>query len=341
MPRLGSVPLSVLDLAIVGSGSTDADAVNRSVALARHVEELGYTRFWTAEHHNTPSVASSVPDLLALRVADSTSVIRVGSGGVMLPNHSPLQVAERYLTLEAFHPGRIDLGIGRAPGTDMRTAHALRRSDATDYAKQVEELTGFLDGSLPSRHPYSGVQAVPQGPSRPPLWFLGSSLSSAALAAERGERYVFAAHLAPHLAADAVRLYKERFRPGPALERPYVIVSAAVIAADDDLRADRLAGSSALAFVHTTTGRLHRLPSPEEVDAYKWTAQERLVGQSYLQGQFIGGPKTVEEGLRHLLDTTDADELMITSTLHSAADHRRSFEIVAEISAAAREKAMS
>ncbi|MEU9456968.1 LLM class flavin-dependent oxidoreductase [Streptomyces sp. NPDC048277] len=336
MSRLGSVPLSVLDLAMVGSGSTDAEAVNRSVDLAQHVERLGYTRFWTAEHHNTASVASSAPDLMALRIADSTSTIRVGSGGVMLPNHSPLQVAERYLTLEAFHPGRIDLGIGRAPGTDMRTAHAVRRSDALDYAKQVEELAGFLDGALPSGHRYEGIRALPQGPSRPPLWFLGSSMSSAALAAARGERYVFAAHLAPHLAGVAVQHYRERFKPSRALKRPYAIVSAAVIAADDDLQAERLAGSSALAYTQTVAGRLHLLPSPKEVEAHRWTDQERAIGQSYLQGQVIGGPQTVASDLADVLDVTGADELMVTSTVHSAEDHRRSFEIIAEIAAAAK-----
>ncbi|MFF5365168.1 LLM class flavin-dependent oxidoreductase [Streptomyces scabiei] len=336
MSRLGSVPLSVLDLAIVGSGSTDAEAVNRSVALAQHVERLGYRRFWTAEHHNIASVASSVPDLLALRVADATSTIRVGAGGVMLPNHSPLQVAERYLTLEAFHPGRIDLGLGRAPGTDLRTAHAVRRSDALDFGSQIDELTGFLDGTLPSGHRYEGVRALPQGPSRPTLWILGSSMASASLAAARGERYVFAAHLAPQSVGVAVRHYRERFRPSPDLKRPYAIASAAVIAAEDDAQADRLAGSSALGFVHTMTGRLHRVPSPEEVDAYRWTEQERAVGQSYLQGQIIGGPKTVETGLTDLIEATGADELMITATVHSAADHRRSFEIVAEVVADAK-----
>ncbi|MFG2937841.1 LLM class flavin-dependent oxidoreductase [Streptomyces sp. NPDC048282] len=336
MSRLGSVPLSVLDLATVGSGSTDAEAVNRSVDLARHVEALGYRRFWTAEHHSIPSVASSSPDLLALRVADATSTIRVGAGGVMLPNHSPLQVAERYLTLEAFHPGRIDLGLGRAPGGDLRTAHAVRRSDALDFGSQIDELTGFLDGTLPAGHRYAGIRALPQGPSRPTLWLLGSSMASASLAAARGERYVFAAHLAPHLAGASVRHYRERFRPSPALKQPYAVASAAVIAAEDDIRAERLAGSSALAFVHTTTGRLHHIPSPEEVDAHRWTDQERAVGQSYLQGQIIGGPKTVEAGLTDLLETTGADELMVTATVHSAADHRRSYEIIAEVAAGAK-----
>ncbi|MCH5677634.1 LLM class flavin-dependent oxidoreductase [Streptomyces gilvus] len=333
MSRLGSVPLSVLDLATVSSGSTDAEAVNRSVSLAQHVEGLGYQRFWTAEHHNIPSVASSAPDLLALRVADATSTIRVGAGGVMLPNHSPLQVAERYLTLEAFHPGRIDLGLGRAPGTDRRTAHAVRRSEALDFGSQIDELTGFLDGALPPGHRYEGIRALPQGPSRPTLWLLGSSLASASLAAARGERYVFAAHLAPHLAGVAVQHYREQFRPSAALQQPYAIASATVIAAEDDMQADRLAGSSALGFVRTATGRPQPIPSPEEVDAHRWTDQERAVGQSYLQGQIIGGPKTVEAGLSDLLETTGADELMITATVHSADDHRRSFEIIAEAAA--------
>lgn len=334
MSRLGSVPLSVLDLAAVGSGKTDAEAVNRSVDLARHVEELGYQRFWTAEHHNIAAVASSVPDLLALRVADATTSIRVGAGGVMLPNHSPLQVAERYLTLEAFHPGRVDLGLGRASGTDLRTAHAVRRSDALDFESQVDELTGFLDGTMPAGHQYAGIRALPQGPSRPMLWLLGSSMASASLAAARGERYAFAAHLAPHLAAAAVRHYRERFQPSVGLAHPYAIVSAAVIAASDDVQAHRLAGSSALAFVRTTTGRVHPIPSPQEVEAHRWTEHDRAMGRAYLQSQIVGGPETVEAGLTDLLEATGADELMITATMHSAEDHRRSFEIVAEVAAA-------
>ncbi|MFB9904083.1 LLM class flavin-dependent oxidoreductase [Allokutzneria oryzae] len=326
-------PLSVLDLATVAEGSSDAAALRRSVELAQHVESLGYQRFWTAEHHSMPTIASSSPDLLALQVGNATSTIRVGSGGVMLPNHSPLVVAERFAFLEAFHPGRVDLGIGRAPGTDQRTAAAVRRHighGVEDFTDQLTELEGYLDGALPEGHAFTGVHAVPTNPTRPPVWLLGSSGYSAALAAQRGRPFAFAYHFAPDNAAAALRHYREAFRPSPELAEPYAILTVGVIAADTAAEAERLAMPTALSMARLRAGRPTRLPSPETVERHEWTPGESAAARNFLSTYLIGEPDDVAARLRRLVGSMGADEAMITSIIHSAKDQQHSYTLLAE-----------
>jgi luciferase family oxidoreductase group 1 len=331
----GPIALSVLDLATVAEGATEADAVNRSVALAQHAERLGYTRFWTAEHHSMPMIASSTPDLIALRIADTTSRIRVGAGGVMLPNHSPLQVTERYLTLEAFHPGRIDLGVGRAPGSDASAAVALRRSDAQSYPEQLAELDAYLDGpTLDSR---SHVRAVPRGASRPPIYLLGSSLNSARLAAARGDAFAFAGHFSPDLAVPAMRTYREHFTPG-TLQRPLAILAVAAIAADTGEHARWIAGSTRLAAVHSAHGTASALISPETASRHEWTERDLAIADSLTRSHIIGDQQHVHDALRALATETGADELMITAHIHNQGDHVRSLQLIAAALRAARDE---
>ncbi|WP_197684005.1 LLM class flavin-dependent oxidoreductase [Allokutzneria albata] len=328
-----SPPLSVLDLATVAEGSTDAEALRRSVDLAQHVESLGYQRFWTAEHHSMPTIASSAPDLLALQVANATSTIRVGSGGVMLPNHSPLVVAERFAFLEAFHPGRVDLGIGRAPGTDPKTAAAVRRHTGhgvEDFTEQLAELEGYLDGALPEGHPFAGVRAVPTNPTRPPVWLLGSSGYSAALAARLGRPFAFAYHFAPDNAAAALRHYREAFRPSRELAQPYAILTVGVITADTAAQAQRLSRPMGLSAARLRSGRPTRLPSPEDVEKHSWTPAEEAVAEHFLSTYLVGEPDEVAARLRVLVASMGADEAMITSIIHSAEDQRRSFALLAK-----------
>ena len=321
------VGLSVLDLATVADGTTEAEAVNRAVALAQSAEGLGYRRFWTAEHHSMATIASSTPDLIALRIADTTSHLRVGAGGVMLPNHSALQVAERYLTLEAFHPGRIDLGVGRAPGTDQAASAALRRSDATSYVDQLAELDAYLDGTAAEAHP--DVRAVPRGASRPPLFLLGSSLTSARLAAARGDAFAFAGHFSPAMAVPALRTYREHFTVG-TLQRPHAILAVAALAADTDDHARWIAGATRLAAVRHARGTAGPLPSPEAAARHHWSEQDRAIADSVTTGHVVGDQGHVGDVLRALAEQTGADELMITAKLHGHDDHVRSLQLIAE-----------
>lgn len=328
----GPIALSVLDLATVAEGATESDAVNQSVALAQRAEQLGYTRFWTAEHHSMPMIASSTPDLIALRIADTTSRIRVGAGGVMLPNHSPLQVAERCLTLEAFHPGRIDLGVGRAPGSDAAAAVALRRSDVQSYPEQLAELDAYLDGpTLDSR---SHVRAVPRGASRPPIHLLGSSLNSARLAAARGDAFAFAGHFSPELAVPAMRTYREHFTPG-TLQRPLAILAVAAIAADTDEQAQWIAGGTRLAAVRSARGVTSALASPETASRHPWSDRDTAIADSLTGSHIVGDQQHVHDALHLLAGETGADELMITAHIHGSVDHVRSLELITEAMSAA------
>src|SRR4051794_18007152 len=268
MSSLGAVPLSVLDLAIVVSGSTSAQALRNTVELARVTERLGYRRYWLAEHHNMPGVASSATAVLIGQVAAATETIRVGSGGVMLPNHAPLVVAEQFGTLEALHPGRIDLGIGRAPGTDQSTARALRRTagplSADDFPAQLAELGGYFDGTQP-------ITATPAAGNKPPLWLLGSSDYSARAAGLLGLPFAFAHHFSAENTLPALRVYRESFRPSEVLDQPYAMVAASVLVAEDDDRARRLAAPGLLSFLRLRTGRPGLLPTVEEAEAYPYT----------------------------------------------------------------------
>jgi luciferase family oxidoreductase group 1 len=332
---LRSVPLSVLDLAPIPEGATATDALRATTELARRAEELGYQRFWVAEHHNMPGIASSAPPVLISHLAGATSRIRVGSGGVMLPNHVSLVVAEQFGMLEALHPGRIDLGIGRAPGTDQVTASALRRSpeglSADDFPEQLTDLLGFFSGEWPAGHPFAAITAVPGQGNMPSMWLLGSSGYSAQVAGLLGLPFAFAHHFSSANTLPALALYRQHFRPSATLEAPYAMVAAAVVAAESDERARWLAAPSALSFLRLRSGRPGPLPSPEEAAAYPYTELDRAIIADRQTSSIIGSPGTVREGLEDLLEATRADELMITTTTFDPADRVRSFELVAEI----------
>ncbi|MGH3294373.1 MAG: LLM class flavin-dependent oxidoreductase [Trebonia sp.] len=333
---LAGVPLGVLDLAPVPDGATVGDALRATIDLAKMTEELGFTRFWVAEHHGMPGVASSSPPVLIGHIAQATNAIRVGSGGVMLPNHSSLVVAEQFGMLEALHPGRIDLGIGRAPGTDQATARALRHrvsedQGSDDFPRQLTDLVGFFTGEWPQNHPYRSVHAVPGEGNAPDLWLLGSSGYSAQVAGALGIPFAFAHHFMPQNTLPALDLYRESFRPSAALDRPYSMIAAGVICADTDERAKFLAGASALSFLKLRTGRPGRVPSPEEAAAYQYSDLENAFIADRQATQHIGSPATVIEGLTELVKQTGVDELMITTQTHGPADRQHSFDLVAAV----------
>jgi luciferase family oxidoreductase group 1 len=328
-----AVPLSVLDLATVWSGRSHTDAVRASIELAREVEQLGFERFWLAEHHNMSSVASSAPAVLIAAVAAATTHIRVGSGGVMLPNHPPLVIAEQFGTLEALYPGRIDLGIGRAPGTDPRTAAALRRGPdalgAEDFPRELGELLAFFRGTFPEGHRYRSITAVPGAGDGPPIWLLGSSDFSAQLAGLLGLPFAFAHHFSPDNTQTAMQRYRQRFTPSDALTEPHSMITVQVVCADTDDEAITLAEPSALGFARVRLGGLREpLPSPEEVATHEWSEPELAVRRQRLAGQAIGSPATVHRVLTELLELSAADELMITTPVYDAAVRLRSMELV-------------
>jgi len=325
------IPLSVLDLATVASGSTPAQALTDTISMATVVEQLGYTRMWVAEHHGMPAVASSAPAVLIAHLAQATSTLRVGSGGVMLPNHSPLVIAEQFATLEALHPGRIDLGLGRAPGTDQVTARALRRSQGRDpadtFPDDVVELITYL---LPREGAPGHPSAVPGSGYLPEVWLLGSSLFSAQLAGMIGLPFSFAYHFAPQLLDAALETYRSNFRPSILHDEPRAMVAVTVLCAPTDDEARWLSGSSALSTLQLRTGRLGTLPSPEEAEAYSFTPAERSIVEESMSSHLIGTPETVLEGLVGLQQRTQADELMISTRMHSYAARVRSLTLVAE-----------
>jgi luciferase family oxidoreductase group 1 len=327
--------LSVLDLAPVAEGSTPADALRNSVELARTVERLGFHRHWVAEHHNMPGIASSSPAVLIAHLADATSTIRVGSGGVMLPNPSALAVAEQFGMLEAMHPGRIDLGIGRAPGTDPLTARALRRGNGVftedEFPAQLVELLGYFSGDFPEGHPYRHVTAVPALGYSPALWLLGSSDYSANVAGLLGLPFSFAHHFSSGDTDAAVAAYRAAFRPSEDLAEPCVMLGVNVVCAETDEQARWLAGSGRLAFVRLRTGRPGRLPSPEEAAAHEHSPLELEIARSWTSSHIVGSPEPVRTRLLELADRTGADELMITTMVHSHAGRLRSYELVARI----------
>ena len=329
------VPLSVLDTAPVPAGGDPATALRATTDLARHAERLGFRRYWVAEHHNMPGIASSTPPVLISHIADATTTIRVGSGGVMLPNHTSLVVAEQFGMLEALHPGRIDLGIGRAPGTDQLTAAALRRSPdgltADEFPEQLLELSGFFTGNWPEGHPFSRITAVPGRGYQPLVWLLGSSGYSAQVAGLLGLPFAFAHHFSAANTLPALALYREHFRPSDALERPYAMVAAAVICAETDERARFLAGSGALSFLRLRQGHPGAVPSPQDAAAYSYSEVEQAFIDDRQATQIIGAPETVRAGMASLLEATAADELMLTTMVFDPADRLRSFELVADL----------
>jgi luciferase family oxidoreductase group 1 len=326
-----AVRFSVLDLAPVASGSTSAAALRNSLDLARRVEQLGYYRYWVAEHHNMPGIASSAPAVLIGHIADVTSTIRVGSGGVMLPNHAPLAVAEQFGMLEAFHPGRIDLGIGRAPGTDGLTAAALRGThdpSAENFPGELGQLLAFFGGDFPPEHPFGQITAVPARGNVPSFWLLGSSNYSAQVAAYLGLPFAFAHHFSPENTLPALAMYRSLFRPSETLAEPYVLVATAVVCAESNERAAWLALPGALSFLRLRAGRPGLLPTPEEAAAYPYNADEQAFIHKRQAHQVIGDPPTVTRGLATLLQATAADELMLTTVVHDHADRVRSYELV-------------
>jgi luciferase family oxidoreductase group 1 len=325
-------PISVLDLSPVPEGSDAGQALHNSLDLARHAEALGYNRFWMAEHHNMPGIASAATAVVLAHVAAGTSRIRVGAGGIMLPNHAPLQIAEQFGTLAALHPGRIDLGLGRAPGSDQRTAHAMRRNLAADdqqFPADVMELMAYFQPAVPGQ----AVQAVPGAGLDVPVWILGSSTYGAQLAAALGLPYAFASHFAPDQMMAAMAIYRERFRPSAQLQKPYVMLGLNVFAADTDAQARRLFSSLQQAFVNLRSGRPGKLPAPVDGMDTRLDPRARAMLDSALSCSVVGGPATVRAGVQAFIDRTGADELMVTAQIHDHAARRRSFELLADVRA--------
>lgn len=322
-------PLSILDLAFITEGSTPANALHNSRDLARHAEKLGYTRFWLAEHHNMTGIASAATAVAIGYVADGTATIRVGAGGIMLPNHSPLVIAEQFGTLEALYPGRIDLGLGRAPGTDPRTWRALRReADAAEHFPQdVLELQALL-GPL---QPDQVIQAVPGTDTNVPLWILGSSLFGSQLAAALGLPYAFASHFSPDALMDALAVYRERFQPSAQLARPHAMVGVNVVAAESDAEARHLFTSVQQRFADMLRGRRGLLPKPiDDIESY-WSGPEKAQAQRMLACSFVGSRATVQADLQAFIEKTQADELIVASAIFDHQARKRSYEILAEI----------
>jgi luciferase family oxidoreductase group 1 len=324
------VPFSILDLSPVPSGSEAVDALHNTKDLAQHAEKWGYNRFWLAEHHNMPGVASAATSVVIGYVAENTSTIRVGAGGIMLPNHSPLVIAEQFGTLASLYPARIDLGLGRAPGGDPAASVALRREqrgNADSFPDDVHELISYF--SEPS--PEQKVHAVPGEGLKVPVWLLGSSLFSAQLAAALGLPFAFASHFAPDMMLQAVQIYRRSFRPSEALAEPYVMLGINVIAADTEKEANYLFTSVLQQLTSLRRGMPSKLPHPiENMDGF-WSEAERLQAQHMLQYAVVGTPDTVEDGLLSFIKMTRADELMITAHIHNHQARLHSFEIVANI----------
>jgi luciferase family oxidoreductase group 1 len=330
-----NIRLSVLDLSPVSSGSNGAQALRNTLGLARLADRFGYERYWLAEHHNLPSVASSAPEVMIGHVASETSRIRVGAGGIMLPNHAPLRVAETFRVLEALHPGRVDLGIGRAPGTDPVTATILRRSrdgqGADDFPQQFSELLAFSGNPLPEGHPLRSVIAMPSDVGLPPIWLLGSSGYSARAAGEMGLGYAFASHFSPTDPVPAMCAYRESFEPSEDFERPSAILAVSVICAETNEYAEELASSMQLTWVRMRSGNPRPLPSPEEAIAYPYTPAERRLADSYRFMQVVGDPRTVRARIEELAEQTAADEVMVTTNVYDHAERLRSYELLAEV----------
>ena len=325
--------LSVLDLSPVIVGGSGPTSLKNSLDLARLADQLGYTRYWVAEHHNLPSIASSAPEIMIGQIAAVTQNLRVGSGGVMLPNHAPLMVAERFKILEALFPGRIDLGIGRAPGTDPITSIALRRRQQADtdddFLERFQELLLFAQDGFPEGHPFRQVHAMPSDVALPPIYLLGSSDYSAEVAAAIGGGFAFAHHFASHDAVAAMTSYRSHFKPSPALPAPHAILAAAVVTADTDADAERLAATVDLNFVRRSKGEYLPLASPDEAAAYPYTPVDRERIKYNRTRLFVGAPATVRARLDPLLAATQADELMITTMIHDHAARRHSYALMA------------
>ncbi len=323
------VPLSILDLAPIVEGATPADALRNSLDLARHAERLGFTRYWVAEHHNMKGIASAATSVVIGHLAGGTSTIRVGAGGIMLPNHSPLVIAEQFGTLEALYPGRIDLGLGRAPGTDQLTVRALRRdfSSAGEFPQDVLELQALLGPVEEGQR----IVAVPGADSRVPLWILGSSLYGAQLAAMLGLPYAFASHFAPNDLLPALAAYRGGFQPSAQQATPYAMAGIHVYAADTDAAGRRLFTSAQQQFTNMVRNRRGRLQPPiDDIETY-WTPPEKAQASAMLKCALAGSRQTIRRGLEEFVGATSADELMVVSAIYDHAARKRSYEILAEV----------
>ncbi|MFS7196580.1 luciferase-like monooxygenase [Rahnella inusitata] len=325
-----TVPLSVLDLAPVPQGTDPAQAFKSSLELAQHAEKWGYQRYWMAEHHNMTGIASAATSVLLGYIAGSTKTIRVGSGGVMLPNHSPLVIAEQFGTLATLYPNRVDLGLGRAPGTDQRTMIALRRhlsGEVDNFPKDVQELQLYF-GEV---QPHQAVQAVPGQGLHVPIWLLGSSLYSAQLAAALGLPFAFASHFAPDMLYQALAIYRSKFQPSGQLEKPYAMVCLNAIGADTDEEARRMFTSNQQQFINLRRGMPGKLPAPVDNIESLWSASERFGVDNALRMSVVGNKDTLRQGLQSILRETEADELMINGQIFDQQARLRSFEIVSEL----------
>ncbi len=324
---------SVLDLAPVATGARTGEALRHSIELARVAERLGYHRYWVAEHHGMPGIASTSPAVLAAHIAGATSAIRVGSGGVMLPNHAPLIVAEQFGMLEALHPGRIDLGVGRAPGTDPITARALRRPaepvSADDFLGQIIELIGFFDGSLPPEHPYARIFPIPAPGNVPEFWVLGSSEFSARVAALLGLPFAFAHHFGPAAMLPALEAYRSGYQPSARSPHPQVLLAVNALCAGTDEEARYLAEPGKLSLLQLRLGRPSTVPSPEDAARYTYDDRDR----EYVRGlpEIVGGPDRFRNQLDRLIEAAHPDEVMITTTTHDARDRIRSYTLIADL----------
>lgn len=336
-----AIPLSVLDLSPISTGRTASDALHETIALAQHAESLGFQRYWVAEHHNIPSVASSSPVVMIATVAAATEHIRVGAGGIMLPNHAPLQVAETFRVLAALHPGRIDLGLGRAPGTDQLTALALRRSKealaANDFPQQFAELRAYVDG-FPDDHPFAPISAQPTDVPLPPVWILGSSMYGAQAAGLLGTNFAFAGHFGSVDPREAFDTYRSSFTPNGRADcppEPHSMLAVSAIAAESAERAGELERAASLSTVRLRQNNPGPLPTPEEAAAHEWTEVEQHLVDSL--GRFVtaGTGEAVYEGIMARARSCGADELMITTNVHDAAERRASYTLIAEAARAA------
>ncbi|HZL62280.1 MAG TPA: LLM class flavin-dependent oxidoreductase [Pseudolabrys sp.] len=327
-------PLSILDLSPVSVGSTGAQALRNTLDLARLADGLGFVRYWVAEHHNMPAIASSAPDIMIGQIAAITKNMRIGSGGVMLPNHAPLMVAERFKVLEALYPGRIDLGLGRAPGTDPATSYALRRrqgiSEEDDFLERFNELMLLETRGFPAGHPFHNVRAMPSDVALPPIYLLGSSDYSAQLAGQIGAAFAFAHHFANFDAGEAMRLYRDNFRPSPAHAKPFAILGTHVICADTDEEADHLAKTVDLNIVRRAKGEYLPLASPEDAASYDYTPVDRARVAQNRTRLSVGSPATVKARLMPLIEATKADELMVTAMIFSHKARKHSYELLSQ-----------
>ncbi|MFH5884244.1 LLM class flavin-dependent oxidoreductase [Halalkalibaculum sp. DA3122] len=328
--ELSDMNYSVLDLAVITEGQTPADAIQNSRDLARHVEEWGYTRFWMAEHHNMENIASSATSVLIGHVAEATSTLRVGSGGVMLPNHSPLIIAEQFGTLASIYPGRIDLGLGRAPGTDQVTAQAIRpdrMQQVRQFPQNVKQLQQYFSGDNRS----SNVRAIPGEGTEVPIWILGSSTDSAHLAAALGLPYVFASHFSPGQLMAALKVYREKFQPSDQLSEPFVMPCVNVVAADTDQQAEYLATSLKQMFMGVVTGERKPMPPPVDDMSTVWNTRQKMAVEQMLKYTFIGSGETIKGKVAKFVEQTAADELMIATYIFDHKQRLKSHRIFAEI----------